>query len=547
MSRSLWKLFKPDLQIVLPDERRQAQLLINIHLVVVVIGSLVALAYPLSRPNDEVVSIGNFLVQLIGVGVAIVSLRLSLTTRYRVSAFILVLIFSVTIFGIAFVDGESVPTGFFYYLVIPILFSSLFFRERVVALVVVANIAMIVIWGIATPGIDLFILVSDVVGFVGIVAAVILFVARQRRLITHDQHIQLGESEARYRKLVELSPDPIAVYDKQGMLYFNHAAEEILEREQVPPIVQQLMQNVYANDLTIIDNPVESRLTLRDGSAIDVEIAYTNVEYQEKPALQVMIRDITERRQMEAQRLELQLERERIQLLEDFISGISHDLRTPLSIINVRIYMLSKQLGNPDMQQRLDDILEQVTQLDNLIDKMLTILRLDKSPSLDLNTLDLVPFLQDLAHNFEPLAQAKQIDLTFDNGATTMPMPIKADKDYLRRAFSNLIENAIRYTPEGGTIHLMARADHEQDEIVCTVQDSGMGIAAENLPYIFKRYYRAKDAEATTRKGVGLGLAIVRKIVEMHDAKIEVQSQPEHGTTFTLKFPAEHAKELIVE
>ncbi len=547
MSRSLQTWFKPDSRVVLPDARRQAQLLINIHLVVVVIGSIIALAYPLSRPNDEVVSTGNFLVQLMGIGVAVVSLRISLTPHYRVSAFILVVVFCVTIFGIAFVDDESVPTGFFYYVVIPILFSSLFFRERVVALVVIANIAMIVIWGMVTPGIDLFILVSDVVGFVGIVAAVILFVARQRRLITLDQQSQLSESEVRYRKLVELSPDPIAVYNRDGMLYCNHAAEDILERDQVPVIVQKLMRTISTSDLTIIDNPVESRLTLRDGSAIDVEIVYTNVEYQEKPALQVMIRDITERRQMEAQRLELQLERERIQLLEDFISGISHDLRTPLTIINVRIYMLSKQLDDPDMQQRLDEILEQVKQLDNLIDKMLTILRLDKLPSLELNTLDLTLFLNDLCKSFEPLAQAKQIDLIFDNDATAMPMSINADKDYLRRAFANLIENAIRYTPEGGTINVIAAADRDNNEIICSVKDTGMGITTDNLPYIFTRYYRAKDAKSVTPKGVGLGLAIVRKIVDMHDARIDVQSQPEQGTTFTLRFPAEDEKELVAE
>lgn len=545
MSRSPRNPFKPSSYLVLADERRQAQLLINIHLVVVVIGALVALAYPLSRPNDEVVGLGNFLVQLVGIGAAMISLRISLTSRYRMSAFILITIFCVTIIGIAFVDGTSSPLGFFYYLVIPILFSSLFFREQIVLFIIIANVVAIVLWGMVTPGIDVGILMADVGGFIGIVSIVVLFVARQRRFITQDQHAQISESEARYRKLVELSPDPIAVYDATGMLYCNRVAEDILERETVPPIVQELMRNLAVQDLRAMNSPIESRLPLRDGSEIDVEIAFTGVDYHEKPALQIMIRDITERRQMEAQRLELELERERIQLLEDFISGISHDLRTPLSIINVRVYMLSKQLNNPDMTQRLDDILDQVKQLDNLINNMLTILRLDKSPSLELSPLDLVPFLSDLRANFEPLAEAKQLDLTFNNDNKSLP--IKADKDNLRRAFANLIENAIRYTPEGGTIRITADLQPEQQEIVCTVQDSGMGIVPENLPHIFTRYYRAKNAEAATKQGVGLGLAIVRKIIEMHDAKIMVQSQPDEGTTFSLRFPIQQIEPMLVK
>jgi two-component system phosphate regulon sensor histidine kinase PhoR len=138
-----------------------------------------------------------------------------------------------------------------------------------------------------------------------------------------------------------------------------------------------------------------------------------------------------------------------------------------------------------------------------------------------------------VVERLRPRADQKQIDCQIKQ-TDTLP-PIMADADQFRRALVNLVENAINYTPPNGTITVSAGRANE--DVFVEVQDTGMGIAAEDLPRIFERFYRTPAARTAENKGTGLGLAIVKKIIDMHNGTIEVTSELGHGTIFRIRLP----------
>ncbi|GAB4572779.1 MAG: hypothetical protein Kow0077_13220 [Anaerolineae bacterium] len=226
-------------------------------------------------------------------------------------------------------------------------------------------------------------------------------------------------------------------------------------------------------------------------------------------------------------------EQERVRVLRQFISDVSHDLRTPLTIINSAAYMLQLKVEDAEQQQLVERIRAQVRRLDQIIDDMFTMTTLDlASPDETYRTVDLNELGQALYHEFSAVAQQKDLTLAFFPGSVQLLM---ADGTHLWRALSNLVINAINYTPPGGRIVLSTYVN--QDGVVFEVTDTGIGIPAEDLPRIFDRFYRADKARQTSTGGSGLGLSIARRIVEYHNGRIEVESTPGKGSTFRVILP----------
>lgn len=145
--------------------------------------------------------------------------------------------------------------------------------------------------------------------------------------------------------------------------------------------------------------------------------------------------------------------------------------------------------------------------------------------------------LQHIVDDLQDLALA-------DAGLTLTTVPsadpaITADPVRLRQALDNLVSNAVRHTPRGGSITVSGR--REGDDVVFEVADTGEGISAENLPHVFDRFWLADPSRSRSSGGSGLGLAIVRNLVEAHGGTVAAASTPGHGTTFTLRFPADPA------
>jgi signal transduction histidine kinase len=230
------------------------------------------------------------------------------------------------------------------------------------------------------------------------------------------------------------------------------------------------------------------------------------------------------------------------QMKAEFISIATHELKTPINVIGGYTELLDEGLyGSPTPKQReaLQTIEEQTRVLTNLVNQLLDISRLEAG-GLQLEMQEVV--LQDLftrvERSFSVLARKKNIDFTVDV-ENNVPAAITADADRLTdQVLGNLLSNALKFTPDGGTIRV--RAWGQSDGLHVEVRDSGVGVPEEQLPYIFDKYFQVGQQART--KGAGLGLAIAREIVEAHGGSIAVDSQPGRGTTFSIVLPVRRSR-----
>jgi signal transduction histidine kinase len=249
--------------------------------------------------------------------------------------------------------------------------------------------------------------------------------------------------------------------------------------------------------------------------------------------MQGISRDISERKQNEQQQLELRMQKERLEFLTEFMGNMSHDLRTPLTILQTSIYLLER-LTEPEKQhQRLQIMKEQVELIDRYIQDILTISRLDYQPELRLEPLDINRLVRETEQLLRPAAERKNISVELEL-AEALP-PALADHGQMNHAMLNLIENAMNYTPESGSVCIRTCLDGQM--ITCQITDTGIGIPESEIPRIFDRFYRGDKARLAHKNGTGLGLAIVQKIITMHQGKIEVRSQQGEGSTFQVALP----------
>jgi signal transduction histidine kinase len=224
-------------------------------------------------------------------------------------------------------------------------------------------------------------------------------------------------------------------------------------------------------------------------------------------------------------------------LKDDFIAVVSHELRTPLTSIAGYLDMAldpEEEPLPPAVEGYLRVVRRNVDRLIGLVGQLLFLTRADSHPlELDLRPLDLREVLHEAFETARPTAQAKGIDLAVV-AAEGLP-PVLADRAELLRLLDNLASNAVRYTPSGGRVELRARREGER--AVVEVADTGIGIAAHELPKIFKRFFRASSAVTNGIPGTGLGLAISQVVAEAHGTTITVESSLGNGSTFSARLP----------
>lgn len=243
--------------------------------------------------------------------------------------------------------------------------------------------------------------------------------------------------------------------------------------------------------------------------------------------------DITERKNQEKDTLELALERDKVKFLRDFIGEASHDLRSPLTAINLKVYQLSRIEDPAKRGLYLQEIETISKRMGQMIEDLLMLTRLENLDEFELTHLNFSQMIQDIYAEVQPIADQKRIRLLLN--LTAGEIIIKADANDLRRAFANLVENAINYTPENGEVSILtAQSDQE---VIVTIIDTGIGIPQKDQETVFNRFFRAQNARHTNPNGTGLGLAIVKKVMDRHQGRIELRSVEGKGTTFILHLP----------
>lgn len=223
-----------------------------------------------------------------------------------------------------------------------------------------------------------------------------------------------------------------------------------------------------------------------------------------------------------------------IQQIRQFSADASHELRTPLTILKGETELALRQARNvEEYQQTLVSGLEEIDRISRIVEELFLLSKADLGEArVEMKPVALAPLIAETASQMELLAREKTLAL---QAAPLEPLTITGDGGRLRELLLNLIENAIRYTPSSGKITLSLR--REGDEALMTVSDTGIGIPKKELSKIFDRFYRADEARALHPKGSGLGLSICRWIVEAHQGKITVASEPHQGTLFQIRFP----------
>jgi heavy metal sensor kinase len=220
--------------------------------------------------------------------------------------------------------------------------------------------------------------------------------------------------------------------------------------------------------------------------------------------------------------------------VRQFSADASHELRTPLTILRGEIELALRNPKTPEEYRRvLESALEEIMRLTSIIDNLLMLAKADQATyHATFSEVDLKALVDELYEDSEVLAGQKNIRVDVRAGT---PITIVGDRLRLRQLLLNLIDNAIKYTPDGGTVTLALEG--RNGNAVITVQDTGIGIPEEDQERIFNRFYRVDKARSRELGGTGLGLSIARWIAELHRGTIGVRSEPNKGSTFTVTLP----------
>jgi signal transduction histidine kinase len=241
--------------------------------------------------------------------------------------------------------------------------------------------------------------------------------------------------------------------------------------------------------------------------------------------------DVTDRKRVEQNQVQLAVEREKLRLFEQLVKNVSHDLKTPLSSINTSVYLLEHLPEAAARTPQLENLKSSTQYLVKLVDSIFEMFQLDEGLTLRRRSIDLNTFARDLGVQTQSAASSKKINVWLDL-ADTLPTVV-ADAELLNRAARNLLDNAVKFTPEGGSITITTQATTEG--VLLEVRDTGIGIDPIHLPHIFDRFYRVDPARPTT--GIGLGLAKAHSIVQSHLGTIQVESTPGNGSAFKIVLP----------
>ena len=220
---------------------------------------------------------------------------------------------------------------------------------------------------------------------------------------------------------------------------------------------------------------------------------------------------------------------------QEFVSNVSHELKTPLTSMKVLADSLNAQEDVPVelYQEFMLDITDEIDRENKIINDLLSLVKMDKTSSnLNVESVDINQMIEAILKRLKPIADQKDIDLIYES---VREVNAEVDEVKLTLAISNLVENGIKYNKEHGYVKVRLDADHQFFTI--DVEDNGIGIPQESIEHIFERFYRVDKSHSTKIGGTGLGLAITRNAILMHRGAIKVESKQESGTTFSIKIP----------
>lgn len=239
------------------------------------------------------------------------------------------------------------------------------------------------------------------------------------------------------------------------------------------------------------------------------------------------------RDQLEQDRQQLAIERTRSDLLAEMITNLSHDFRTPLSIINTNAYLLGRIADPQSRQLRIDQISQQTARLNRLLEDILLLSRLEEGVSESVHILNIDQILDNAVATLSPSLRLKHLNFSIERSPEVVR--VIGNANYLERAFTNVLKNALDFTPQGGNVRL--RIEKKDTCVIIEVIDSGAGIPLDDLHRIFDPFYRGNKARTQDEGSSGLGLTIAKRLIELYGGTIEISSVPNQGSAARITLP----------
>ena len=339
----------------------------------------------------------------------------------------------------------------------------------------------------------------------------------------HAQVRQVEQQHSRFIQAIQASPNGVAMLDDHDQIEWCNAISEIhfgLDarrdlRQHITHLVRQPDFVRYLNSHDYKDMLIMRGMGAKRQNVISVQV----FPYGENRKL-VLSQDITELERTDAMR-------------RDFVANVSHELKTPITVLSGFLETMRElPLGEAERNRYLELMEQQASRMRHIVTDLLVLAKLEgegRQPGDHM--VDMRAVLGHVREDAESLSGGHhRITADFDDG-----LSVTGSETEIMSALGNLATNAVRYTPDGGTVHLSWRAEH--GSAVFSVTDSGLGIPAADIPRLTERFYRVDRSRSRDTGGTGLGLAIVKHVLQRHDAALEVKSEEGRGSTFTVRFP----------
>tara|TARA_R110000796_G_scaffold4300_2_gene16660 strand:- start:107691 stop:108995 length:1305 start_codon:yes stop_codon:yes gene_type:complete len=319
--------------------------------------------------------------------------------------------------------------------------------------------------------------------------------------------------------------DAVVMIDRNGQLeWWNHAAEKMLGL-RAPDDSGQYATNLI-RDPRFVDffeqGSYHEALDIPSPINISTWLQYTITHYGDGDRLMV-VRDVTRLHNLE-------------QMRKDFVANVSHELRTPLTVVvgYLETMLDSDEPVNPRWKRALHQMQQQAARMQSLLNDLLMLARLETADEVtEEKPVDIDLMLEGIRKDGQALSGERNHRISLE---VANKVRIRGSEVKLRSAFSNLVFNAVKYTPDRGDIHIRCWQDDQGAHL--SVSDNGTGIAAQHIHRLTERFYRVDSSRSTNTGGTGLGLAIVKHVLLRHQGKLDIFSTPGHGSTFICHFPA---------
>lgn len=375
----------------------------------------------------------------------------------------------------------------------------------------------------------------------------------------HDAEL-LEESENYYRKLIEFSPAAIFVHVDSKVIFCNNAMTELLGLnspqeligKEIFSFISPEYHKIVLHRMEIVQKHgqfaplIEQKFIKSDGSEVYIQLTSGRFPYKGIMTSLSVAQDISEHKKAlklqekikENNRL-LSEAKEFDTLKTEFFANISHELRTPLNVILGALQLLNcynrMDLSEEKFSQYLNSIKQNCFRLLRLVNNLIDITKMDSGYfEINASNQNIVNVVENITLSVAEYVENKSINLIFDTDVEEKFM--SCDPDKIERIMLNLISNSIKFTNTGGSIFI--NMYDKNDHVIISVKDTGVGIPKDKLPLIFERFRQVDKSLARNNEGSGIGLSLVRSLVELHGGEISVKSSYGKGTEFIIKLPA---------